>query len=123
MVEPVRTCRGRRESNRIETQFGREVTIDFLYITDLRSESNARANRIGAVLLQKIFDFWRNNVITSPAIVKDPHLVVEFLIAIDADRDTDTVLGKEGDDLFIEKSGVSSETKLDAFAQFRNSAR
>src|SRR5262245_34075267 len=42
VVKPVRICRGRRESNRIETQFLRQMPVDSFHIADLGSEGKDR---------------------------------------------------------------------------------
>ena len=122
MVEPVRARRGRRKSNRIETQFSRQVPVDLFHVAHLGSKRNPRADRIRPVLFQKVFDFRRDDVITTSPIMEHSHLVVQFLVAVDTDRDADAVLGKKVYYLFGEKSSVGSKTELDPLAQFGHPA-
>src|SRR5215475_12675542 len=66
--------------------------------------------------LDQLFDLWRDNIVASFAIVKDPKLVVGFFRSVDANCYSNVILGKKADYLRCQHRRIGSHAEVNIFA-------
>ncbi|MBV8903958.1 MAG: hypothetical protein JOZ22_10020, partial [Acidobacteriia bacterium] len=64
-------------------------------------------------------DFRQYDVVASTSVMEHAHPVVQFLIAIDADRNTNATVRKKINHFLVEQCGVGSEAEVYLLACFR----
>src|SRR5262249_32355862 len=117
-VQTVWIGRGRRKAYSGKSDFPRKVLVDAPNMMNARAQRHAGTDGVSLVPLEEHFDARHNDVITSSSVGKDSHLVVQFAIAVDTDRDADLMLCEEIHDLLGKQRGVCRETKLHALSRF-----
>jgi hypothetical protein len=105
-VETIRIGRRRRESNRAEPDFLRQMLINPPYVRDTGTQRHACADRVGTVALKEHLYFRDNDVVASSPVMEHTHLVIEFAVAINADCDADPVFGEKINHLLVEQCRI-----------------
>jgi len=115
VVQPLRTGRGRSETNSLKTNVLRKMAVNTAHITDAGRERHAGSDRICAVAFQQLLNFRDEDVVAPLAIVKDALAIVEFLVAVHTHGHPDAVFREKIDDLFRQERAVGRQTELDFF--------
>src|SRR5580704_7190413 len=90
-IQTVRVGGCRREPYRAESDFLRQMLINPPHMRYTGAERYTSPDGVGPVALQEHLYFRDDDVVTSSPVMKHSHLVVEFAVSIDANRDADPV--------------------------------